>query len=85
MINRDIFACLESLILSCTCNFFAYIKFHSDCGRAIGKIKQNELDCRDTAPLSNYDDDHNDNLKQQLVLSAKQQLCTRITLICTFL
>ena len=31
--------------------FFAHIKFHSDCGRAIGKIKQNEQDCRDTAPL----------------------------------
>ena len=33
------------------CNFFAYFKFHSDLGRVIGKIKQNELDCRDTAPL----------------------------------
>ena len=28
-------------------------KFHSDWGRVIGKIKQNELDFRDTAPLSN--------------------------------
>ena len=27
-------------------------KFHSDWGRVIGKIKQNELDCRDTAPLT---------------------------------
>ena len=27
-------------------------KFHSDRGRVNGKIKQNELDCRDTAPLS---------------------------------
>ena len=43
--------CLESLILSFTCNFFAYIKFHSDYGRAIGKIKQNELDCHDIALL----------------------------------
>ena len=43
--------CLESFILSLTCNFFAYIKFHSDYGRAIGKIKQNELDCHDTALL----------------------------------
>ena len=32
-------------------NFFAYFKFHSDWGRVIGKIKQNELDCRDTAPF----------------------------------
>ena len=40
-----------SLILSFTCNFFAYFKFHSDLGRVIGKIKQNELDCGDTAPL----------------------------------
>ena len=31
--------------------FFAYFKFHSDWGRVLGKIKQNELDCRDTAPL----------------------------------
>ena len=31
---------------------FAYFKFHSDLGRVIGKIKQNELDCRDTAPLN---------------------------------
>ena len=34
-----------------TCNFFAYFKFHSGWGRVIGKIKQNEQDCRDTAPL----------------------------------
>ena len=33
------------------CDFFAYFKFHSDWGRVIGKIKQNELECRDTAPL----------------------------------
>ena len=33
-------------------NFFAYFKFHSDWGRVTGKIKQNELDCRDTAPLT---------------------------------
>ena len=26
-------------------NFFAYFKFHSDWGRVIGKVKQNELDC----------------------------------------
>ena len=26
-------------------------RFHSDLARVIGKIKQNELDCRDTAPL----------------------------------
>ena len=38
-------------MLSFTCNFFAYFKFHSDLGRVIGKIKENELDCRDTAPL----------------------------------
>ena len=49
MLRRHI--CL-SLILSFTCNFFAYFKFHSDWGRVIGKIKRNELDCRDTAPLN---------------------------------
>ena len=32
--------------------FFAYFKFHSDWGRVIGKIKQNELNCRDTAPFN---------------------------------
>ena len=31
------------------CNFFAYFKFHSNWGQVIGKIKQTELDCRDTA------------------------------------
>ena len=45
------FVCLGYLILSFTWNFFAYFKFHSDWGRLIGKIKQNKLDCRDTAPL----------------------------------
>ena len=38
--------------MSFTFNFFAYFKFHSDWGRVIGKIKQNELDFRDTAPLN---------------------------------
>ena len=38
-------------VLSYTCNFSAYFNFHSDWGRVIDKIKQNELDCRDTAPL----------------------------------
>ena len=51
MLRGDIFVCLESFILSFTCNFFAYFKFHSDWERVISKIKQNELDCRDTAPL----------------------------------
>ena len=32
-------------------NYFLCFKFHSDWGRVIGKIKQNELDCRDTAPF----------------------------------
>ena len=50
--TQETFVCLRSLILSFTCNFFAYFKFHSDFGRVIGKIKQNELDCRDTAPLT---------------------------------
>ena len=51
--SGDIFVCLESLILSFTSyNSFAYFKFHSDWGRVIGKIKQNEVDCRDTALLS---------------------------------
>ena len=49
--SRDIFVCLGSLILSFTCNFSAYFKFHSDWRRVIGKIKQNKLDCSDTAPL----------------------------------
>ena len=40
------------MILSFPCNFFVCFKFLSDLGRVIGKIKQNELDCRDTAPLS---------------------------------
>ena len=34
-----------------SCNFFAYFKFCSDGGRVVGKIKQNELDCPDTAPF----------------------------------
>ena len=51
MLRRHI--CLSQIsILSFTCNFFAYFKFYSDWGRVIGKIKQNELDCRDTAPLT---------------------------------
>ena len=41
------------MILSFPCNFFVCFKFLSDLGRVIGKIKQNELDCRDTAPLNN--------------------------------
>ena len=47
---QETYVCLESLTLSFTCNFFAYFKFHSDWGRVIGKIKQNDLDCHDTAP-----------------------------------
>ena len=47
---QETYVCLGSLILS-FCNFFAYFKFHSDWGRVIGKIKQNELDGRDTAPF----------------------------------
>ena len=47
MLRRHLFVS----VLSFTCNFFAYFKFHSDWGRVISKIKQNELDCRDTAPL----------------------------------
>ena len=46
-----LFGSIGSLISSFTCNFFAYFTFHSHWGRAIGKIKQNELDCRDTAPF----------------------------------
>ena len=38
--------------MSFTSNFFAYFKFRSDWGRVTGKIKQNELDCRDTLALS---------------------------------
>ena len=50
--SQETFVRLGPLILSFTCNFFAYFKFHSDWGRVTSKIKQNELDCRDTAPLS---------------------------------
>ena len=46
------FVCLESLTLTFTCNFLAYFKFHNDWGWVIGKIKQNELDCRDTTSFS---------------------------------
>ena len=49
--QSPLLVCLKSLILSFTCNFFAYFKFYSNGGQIIGKIKQNELDCRDTAPL----------------------------------
>ena len=49
---QETFVCLGSLILSFTCNIFAYFKFPSDWGRVIGKIKQKELGCRDTAPLT---------------------------------
>ena len=35
--------------------------------------------------LRNHDDDGNGNVKKQYVLLAKQQLCTCITLFCTFL
>ena len=52
-LDWDIFVCLRFLILSFTCNFSAYVKLHSDWGRVIGKIKQNELDSCDTAPLTN--------------------------------
>ena len=52
------FACLVSPGGGAFANFalpggraFAYFKFHSDWGQEIGKIKQNELDCRGTAPL----------------------------------
>ena len=48
MLRRHI-VCHGSLILSFTCNSFAYFKFHSDWGRVIGKIK---LNCRDIAPLT---------------------------------
>ena len=35
--------------------------------------------------LSNYDSDGNENVKRQRVSSAKQQLCTWITLFCKFI
>ena len=52
MLSRHI--CLSrSLILSFTCNFFAYVNFLSGWGRVkFGKINQNELDCHDTTPLT---------------------------------
>ena len=52
MLSRHI--CLSrSLILSFTCNFFAYVNFLSGWGRVkFGKINQNELDCHGTTPLT---------------------------------
>ena len=39
--DREIFACLESLILSFTCNFFAYIKFHlAIAGKQLAKLNK---------------------------------------------
>ena len=46
------FVCFEFLILSFAWDFFAYLKFHSDWGWVIAKFTQNELDYRDTAPLT---------------------------------
>ena len=64
--------------LSFTCNFFAYFKFHSDWGRVIGKIQQNELDCRDTAPsmapINGITDAANESLldkDNRLIIQAK--------------
>ena len=34
--------------------WFCHLHFHSDGRRVIGKIKQNELDRRDTAPLTQF-------------------------------
>ena len=42
------------MILLFTCDFFAYFQFHSDRGWVIGKIKQNELNCHDTAPSIDF-------------------------------
>ena len=42
----------KCVCLGFTCKFFACFKFNSDWGRVIGKIKQNKLDCRNTAPLN---------------------------------
>ena len=52
MLRRHI--CLSRIsdfVIYMSGDFFAYFKFHGDWGRVIGKIKQNKLDCRDTAPL----------------------------------
>ena len=49
---QETFVCLKSLTLLFPCNFFVYFKLHSYGGRVIGKIKENDLDCRDTAPLA---------------------------------
>ena len=40
------------ICLSQISDFVMYMQFHSDWGRVIGKIKENELDCRDAAPLT---------------------------------
>ena len=48
MLRRD--TCLSRISDFCHLrNFFTYFKFHTDWRR---KIKQNELDRRDTAPLT---------------------------------
>ena len=46
--------CLSRISDFVICMLFLCLqfKFHSDWGRVIDKIKQNELDCRDTAPLT---------------------------------
>ena len=51
-VQPNSFSKLMSAVCSFKNNAFTYFKFHSGWGRVIGKIKQNELDCRDTAPLN---------------------------------
>ena len=52
MLRRHICLSRISDFVISQCNFYAYFKFHGDWGRVIGKVKQNELDYRDTGPLS---------------------------------
>ena len=48
-VQPNSFSKLMSAVCSFKNNAFTYFKFHSGWGRVIGKIKQNELDCRETA------------------------------------
>ena len=71
---QETFVCLRSLILSFTCNFFAYnFKFHSDWGRLIGKMKQKEPDCHDTAPLKTTENQLTDHLHQLTMWDKRQK------------
>ena len=66
MLRRQI--CLSRIS---ACLFFAYFKFRSDWGRVTGKIKEIELDCRHTAPLSYFFFSFTDTYKQHKLENTK--------------